>query len=212
MLASDVNNPEFVGAIRNPDQLLNTEFFWREVDVLDPEKTQYTEMVAQNGMKYKAVDGTIFHKKERQPWIKIWRAGDMTTIIEVAVRDEHKQRWPDRWQAWQMQEGLIDNGANVPGWQITEWDGVNSDQRRELKYLGFHTVEQIAGATDTQVQRMGMGGPGIRDSARRAVLARAQNSAVAAVEAKDKAQAEENAALRAELAELRAMISKKKAA
>jgi hypothetical protein len=65
-----------------------------------------------------------------------------------------------------------------------------------LQILHFATVEQVAGASDAQLQRVGMGGPGLRERAR-AFLAR-QNMSETALELEK---------TRAELAELRAMIT-----
>jgi hypothetical protein len=75
-----------------------------------------------------------------------------------------------------METGMIANAENVPGWQIDEWDELEADQVRNLKFLRFYTVEQIAGASDTQIQGIGMGGLGLRENARKALAER--NSAL----------------------------------
>ncbi len=84
-----------------------------------------------------------------------------------------------------MQEGLADHGKNVPGWSIDEWEALNTDERKLLKYLNFHVVEQIAGASDAQIQGIGMGGLGLREKARHALKARMDAGVRAEMEQKD---------------------------
>lgn len=148
---SDIGNQNFMGA-QNPDEMLYTEFYWHEPE--DWNKSQ------EQG---KLVRGP------KIPYIRIQRPGDKTSIVETPVREDHKARWPNKWLYWQMKEGLIDSGADIPGWKIEEWDVLKADQLHELKYLRFYTVEQIAGASDDQVQRMGIGGLGLREQARQAL-------------------------------------------
>src|SRR6185436_19384643 len=74
------------------------------------------------------------------------------------------------------------------------WDEVTPEQARQLKFLRFYTVEQIAGANDAQIQGVGMGGEGLRQKAKRALAERngaaiseevkARDAKIAALEAK----------------------------
>jgi hypothetical protein len=66
-----------------------------------------------------------------------------------------------------------------------------------LKYLRFNVVEQIAGASDEQVQRLGMGGMALREEARRAMRDRMGAEVKSALQAKD-----------AELTDLRSQMAK----
>jgi hypothetical protein len=169
MLASDLNNPEFVGA-RNPDELLQVEFYW------------HTQILQRKSLEAgKEVLGA------RIPYIRICRPGDRDTILETPVRNDHKARFPQKWLAWQIKEGLVE-GVNdeVPGWKIDEWPVVKADQLHELKYMRFHTVEQIAMATDAQVQRMGIGGIGLREQAKLALKERSRVEYKVEMDAKQK--------------------------
>lgn len=194
MLASDLNNKEFVGAV-NPDDLLHVEFYWHEP--IDWNKMQDTGREVKTG--------------ERLPYVRIMQPGNQTSIIETPVRDDHKARWPQKWLAWQMREGLIENAADdVPGWRIEEWPVIKPDQVRELKYLRFSTVEQIAGASDAQVQRLGMGGIGLREQARAAIKERMRAEVKEELQARDKEIAElreKDAAREKEMADIRATIN-----
>jgi len=44
----------------------------------------------------------------------------------------------------------------VVGTPVSEWPLVSKSQAEELRAMKFHTVESIAGASDQQIQRMGM--------------------------------------------------------
>lgn len=167
MLASDLHNPEFMNP-QNPDSMLSVEFHWHEAeDVLASER-----------------EGKIV-KLPKQPYVRIQRPGDMTSIVEVAVREDHKRRWPEKWLYWQMKEGLVDTGREVPGWKIDEWTHLNPEQIRELKFKRFYVVEQIAGASDSQIQGIGMGGIGLREMARQALRERMGSETKQALEEKD---------------------------
>ena len=151
MLASDVANPEYVGS-RNPDDALFVEFYMHEG--LDKNKT------------------TLAGKKVRMepaPYVRIQVPGDKTSVIETPVREDHKRRWPQKWLYFQMQEGLVTGDQDLPGWKLEEWDHLDSEQVRELKYNRFSIVEQIAGASDSQIQKLGMGGVALREAAKRAL-------------------------------------------
>lgn len=172
MLASDLHNPEFVGA-RNPDDLLQAEFNWRET------KTMFGKPVLD-------ADG----KPKRVLFVRIQRPGDDASVINAPAREDHKKRFPRQWMEFQMREGVPIDGANIPGWMIDEWDEMNEEQKRELKYMRFMTVEQIAYASDMQIQRMGMGGMGLRERAKAALRNRLDATVKEKIAERDKTIAE----------------------
>lgn len=155
-LATDVNNNDFVGAIQNPDALLFVEFYLHA-----PLDKWATEVKSQEAGRLVRVFG------KEQPFIRIMRPGDKETIMEVPVREEHKMRWPEQWLYFQMREGLVEQ-QDIPGWKLEEWQFLldKPDLLRDLKVGRFSTVEQVAGASDSQTQKMGMGGMGFREQAR----------------------------------------------
>jgi hypothetical protein len=174
MLASDVNNPEFVGAVTNPDALLFVEFYWHTpIDKWGSEEASAKagRRVVVNMKKIDYDEHGVAKKTKEDlkiPYVRIMKPGDQTSIVEVAVREDHKQRWPQQWLYWQMAEGLVDEGKNIPGWPIEQWPHMDTmpDELRNLKFMRFYTVEQIAGASDAQIQRIGLGGMGLREQAR----------------------------------------------
>jgi hypothetical protein len=176
MLATDLANTEFQGAIQNPDDLLYVQFYWHEpIDKWESERvgklvkmTKRVPVTDEKGVVTYKDTGEVL----RVPFVRFMRPGDKETIMEVMVDESHKRRWPQKWMAWQMQEGLIDGEGTIPGWPIEQWTELNPEQIHELKYLRFSTVEQIAGASDAQVQRMGMGGLSLREKAKVALRGR----------------------------------------
>ena len=101
------------------------------------------------------------------PFVRIMVPGDKTNIIEQPVREYHKERFIRQWLYFQSQN---DDGQ-VIGTKLDKWnkdcpEDLSDHQMAELQILKFQTVEQVATATDSQLQRMGMGSAGMRERAR----------------------------------------------
>lgn len=191
MLASDDNNPEFSNP-KDPDSLLHVEFY--DYKALDDWETREK--------------GTKIYRKEC-PFIRIQVPGNNLNIIERPADGRDVLRFPKQWLYYQMQTGKIADGADVPGWKIDEWDELDHATKHKLKFLRFVTVEQLAGATDAQIQGIGMGADGIRVRARQALQARNRkdvDSAVAERDATIKAQGEQLAAMQKQMAEMMALM------
>lgn len=151
MLASDLNNKDFANPI-NPDDLLHVEFYNHAA--LDTWETERT--------------GIKTYVKEC-PFVRITIPGNKELTVERPAEGADAKRWPRQWLVFQMQSGMIANAENVPGWQLDQWDELNPETVRQLKFLRFYTVEQLAGANDAQVQGIGMGGDGLRERAKQAL-------------------------------------------
>ena len=154
LLASDLNNPAFMGAV-NPDSMLSVEFYWHE-----PEDVLKSEIA-----------GKVI-RLPKMPYIRIQSPGDHTSIMEAPVTERHKQRWPDKWLYFQIENNMVEGAAEIPGWKIEEWTQLNPDQVRELKHMRFTVVEQVANASDSQCQKIGMDGMSLREKARLALRSR----------------------------------------
>lgn len=105
---------------------------------------------------------------EGKPFVRIMIPGDKTNVIEQPVREDHKRRFPRLWLNYQSQNA---EGGAIPGTPLTQWNterpGEFTDgQLAEMQVLKFQTVEQIAGASDAQIQRVGMGAAGLRERAK----------------------------------------------
>ena len=138
-----------------------------------------------------------------RPFVRIIVPGDKTTVIDQPVRDDHKERFPLQWLHFQMQN---DDGP-VIGTPLKDWfqdrpDELTDNQLAELQILKFQTVEQVATASDNQLQRIGMGGVGLRERARNYLLNKNQSVSSSELEA-TRAQLEELKAQMAMLLEQR---------
>lgn len=170
-LASDLDNTEFVGA-QNPDNILSVQFY--DYASLDKFKTEQT------GIKsYRA----------ECPFVRIAVPGNDKSVIERPAEPRDVARFPNQWLNYQMTTGKIAMADDVPGWKLEKWEELNDEQVRNLKHLRFYTVEQIAGASDAQVQGIGMGGQGLK------------NRAIAALDSRNNAKANSEIAKRDETIE-----------
>ena len=155
-----------------------------------------------------------FYTKEDGPrkgkaYVRIMAPGDKTNIIEQPAKDDHKQRFPRQWLYFQMQQN--EDAAQQIGTPLSQWhrdypEEVNKDQIAELNILKFVTVEQLALASDGQLQRVGMGAVGLREKARQ-YLNRKNRTESNAELADTKRQLAE---LQAQLAELTADAPKRR--
>ena len=87
-------------------------------------------------------------------FVHICVAGDTLTEIDTYVLSSHKTRFPIQWANYMNRQGA--NEPEVVGTPVSEWPLVSKSQAEELRAMKFHTVESIAGASDQQLQRMGM--------------------------------------------------------
>ena len=86
-------------------------------------------------------------------WIKKMIPGDALNIIERPIYEQDKMEFPLHWAHFQNQHGSDEMLSGTP---LSEWSLIGRSQAEELRALKFHTVEQIAEASDLALQRMGM--------------------------------------------------------
>lgn len=135
----------------------------------------------------------VFVEKD---FVRIMIPGSQNTIIESPVEDYHKRRFPIQWAKFQS----VGGGGEMSGWKLESWPAINTAQVKTLKYMGIHTVEQLAEISDTAAQQVGHGTMELRTRAKAAVAA-AQGNAVL------EAQAMENKRLNDELENLKAVVA-----
>lgn len=155
-----------------------------------------------------------FYTREDGPnkgkaYVRIQAPGDKTNVIDQPLRDDHKQRFPRQYLYFQMQQN--ESAASQMGTPLTEWhrdapEELNRDQIAELNILKFVTVEQLALASDAQLQRVGMGGVGLRERARQYLNRKNRSAATSELDATKKQLAE----LQAQMAALMASQSEPK--
>lgn len=113
-----------------------------------------------------------FYEHEKDPYkgkafVRIMIPGDKTSVIDTVAADHHKRRFQRQWLHFQMQnsDGQI-VGTPLSVWHKERPDELTDGQLQELLILKFQSVEQLAMATDSQIQRVGMGAAGLRERAR----------------------------------------------
>ena len=138
---------------------------------------------------------------EGKPFVRITIPGDKNTIIEQPVREDHKQRFPRQWLYFQMTQNEQDApaiGISLEEWSKDDPDGVSKAWIEELRILKFQTVEQVAAASDLQLQRIGMGGAGLRERAKNYITRKNRSETAEELDNTKKQLAE----LQAQMAEL----------
>ena len=153
---------------------------------------------ADNGLY---VEFYYFEEKNKPdvPYVKIQNPGDKLNIVERPVEEEDKRRFPRQWLYFQMQN----TECQVIGTPLIDWhkdapNDLGRGQLEELQVLKFQTVEQLATASDAQLQRVGMGSTGLREKARLYLTNKNKSEATKELE-KTRSELEE---LKAQMAEL----------
>jgi len=134
MIASDDNNPQFMGA-HNPDSRLTVRFY---------------KEARPNEFKTKEEGHPVYIECDM---VEIHCPGDQRNIMRDFVNESHKLRFPRQWAIY-----LNSNreGDQLLGTPVSEWAMITRSQAEELKGRGFMTVEAVAGASDQQLQAIGM--------------------------------------------------------
>ena len=193
MLASDVNNTQFVGAI-DPDSVMIVRFYKRAV---------------RNNFKSKLEGRPIFEDKV---YCEYYPAGDTTLKMDVPAHEAHKARFAKQWAYYERTQGGDSREVGTP---LSQWAILSPADVENLKGLKFNTVENIAAASDSTLQTLGMGiagmAPHILRTRAQAYLGAAKDSALPQQQAEQieklKHEADERDEKHAkEMAELRALI------
>ena len=135
----------------------------------------------------------VYDEKE---WCKVVVPGGM--INEGEVTPTLRERYRERYDAWKAE-----SAEPISGMSITLWPGATPGQALTLKGLQIHTVESLADASDTILDRYGMGGRELRDKARIYVKGATEVGTLAEALAATKV---ENEALKDENGRLKSMI------
>lgn len=83
-----------------------------------------------------------------------WPGGD-ETVRRIEPQDVAE--YPEKYAAFQAGNAPVESGT-----PLTEWPPIPGSTLKELRHLGFHTVEQLASATDDVKRRLGPTGKFIK--------------------------------------------------
>lgn len=120
-----------------------------------------------------------------------------TTIDRQATEDD-RNRFPQHYELFASSREGNGNGEAIVGTPVAAADFINATDMKELAYRNIRSVEQLAALSDLVTQRLGERMRELRKDARIWIEARRL--------AEVTRQAEETAALRSELAEMKALL------
>ncbi len=186
-------NPEYNGA-RNPDDALWVRFYSQ------PRHNEFKSDQEQRPV----FDDVVY--------VEIHTPGNNLNIIQTPARDIHKQRFPRQWANFKNTNGEDGDKNGTP---LSAWPVLTPAFFYFMGHMYFYTVEQIAFASDDQIQKIGMhvGMSPIQfrlrannflKLAKDSAINDKQAAEIAALKAKDEARDKE-------MAELRAMLEQKTA-
>ena len=179
--------------VNNPDSRLNVKFYQKAIN---------------NEFK-SALEGRPI--MEMRDFIIIEVPGNNLSVIDTFAADEHKTRFPIQWARYQNEK----TDGDVEGTLLHDWPILNAAVAPELKHFKFYTVEQVAQASDAQLNTLGMAAGmsplALRDKAK-AYLSGAKDTALVQQQADElRKRDDELAALKAQLAELASKMNQPKA-
>lgn len=180
--------------LNNEDSRLNVKFYQKAV---------------QNNFKT-ALEGRPI--MEMRDFILIEVPGNQTLTIDTFAADEDKKRFPIQWARYQNEK----TDGDIEGTLLSDWPVLNAAVAAELKHYKFYTVEQIANASDAQLNTLGMAAGmapfTLRDKAK-AFLSSAKDTALVQQQADELSKRDEIIArMEAQIAELASQANKTKAA
>ena len=185
MLASDVNNREFAGAM-DPDAVIVARFYMRAI--FQP---------FQSKLEAKQIWKDVLY-------IEYYPSGNTLLKMDVPVNESHKQRFSKQWAYYQASNDKDSREAGTP---LSQWAILGPADVENLKALKFFTIDNLAGASDQQLQSLGMGmggmAPHVLRARAQAYLGAAKDSAL------PQQQAEDIELLKKQIADLTEMLKAK---
>jgi hypothetical protein len=98
-------------------------------------------------------------------FIRIAVPGNQLTVVDRPIRDDDKTRFSSVWRAFEAKLGTGAQGVPLETWAMERPGEVTEGHLEILRTQKFQTVEQLALASDGQLQGLGMGGIGLRTKA-----------------------------------------------
>ena len=179
--------------VNNPDSQLNVKFYQKAI---------------QNEFKT-ALEGRPI--MEMRDFIIIEVPGNTLSVIDTFAAQEHKDRFPVQYARYMNEK----TDGDIEGTLLHDWPVLNAAVAAELKHFKFYTVEQIAQASDAQLNTLGMAAGmsplALRDKAK-AYLGSAKDTALVQQQADELSKRDEIIArMEAQIAELAQQANKPKA-
>jgi hypothetical protein len=93
-----------------------------------------------------------FNKIAEVPYVKINVPGDNKTEWDMPVKEEHKKRWPAKWQAYESEQNQFQGEVLLDACELYDENKINT-----YKSFNIHTVDQLAKLNDAFISKIGMG-------------------------------------------------------
>ena len=110
---------------------------------------QFYARAVKHGGKSLEVGAPQFVQKD---YVKVIFPGEKD-FVDREVKENDKYRWPQQWAAYQQGREQMPEGT-----PLAVLFPINPEIVENLRSLKFQTVEQLANATDTAIQSIGLGG------------------------------------------------------
>ncbi len=187
MLASDVNNREFAGAM-DPDAVMVARFYMRAI---------FQPFISKRDGKQTYHDVL---------YVEYYPAGNTLLKMDVPANDSHKQRFSKQYAYYVASN---DKDAREAGTPLSSWAILSPADVENMRAVKFFTIENVAGASDQQLQSLGMGmggmSPHILRARAQAYIGSASDTAL------PQKQAEDIELLKKQIADLTALLQAKPA-
>jgi len=147
-------------------------------------------------------------------FVRIEIPGNQYSIIDTFANESHKKLYPVQWARYQNEKRELGEDMDISGTLLRDWPILSAAQVRELKHYHFYTVEQVAMASDDQINKItmivGMGGHAFREKAQN-YLKRAKDSSILDLQAEELRKRDaEIEALKQQMQELMAAVKPEK--
>ena len=127
-------------------------------------------------------------------FISIVVPGDASSVVDRPASQNDITRFQEIYDRYKRNET-----EQIEGWKLESWPRLTQARVYEMKHLGFHTVEQLAMASDAQIGNV-MEGQSLRAEAQAAVETAKDTATVQRFAA-------ENEKLRADIEDLKQQIA-----
>lgn len=162
---------------------------------IDPCRPVFSEEAVVSG----EIDGRKTYKMVER--VHVYMPGNGLNSPVFNVTDEHRERWPQQYDAFK--KGVE---PDLNGTPLEEWAILNKAMVLELKSMHIRTIEDVATLPDTAVQRIGRGGYALRERAIAFLDQAKEQELVTMLTAKDEKNSEEISVLRRQVEELSALM------
>jgi len=139
---------------------------------------------------------------EDVPYVRIMFPGDNTKkVVRPAnmkgtdTTPSDPQRWPKQWEAFKNQSVQANEGT-----PIDQWPPLSKSMALSLKAMNIHTVEQLAGVSDTALTWLGA--RDLREKAKAYIASATDSAAVLKLQSENQNLKDDIAALKSQFAEL----------